>query len=248
MSARPCFSKAGVIAILLSVVLGGCAAKYPITSSAPDSEALITFKDASLRDAETVRTHHLGAFEHVAYARFETKALILEAIYDTSLGDGYALQYDYWMERMIETWNAHRGQSRTWGARTTLRVWYGEMDYQPFRLADGRQCAGFNSSWDFEVRDSFGRPAKVLFGYVCAKPTVKLSEKRLADILSSVSISKRRGESFVPIDGQQQIDRAAFAAAKGQPGTATGNSAFPFNFGTTVEETKAAANGFRRPG
>ena len=248
MSARAEFAAIGAIAALLAVVLSGCTAKYPVTTSASDSNALITFNDPALRGAKTARTHHLDAFEHVAYARFETKELILEAVYVSALGQGFVLQYDYWMDRMIETWNAHQGRSRTWGEKRTLRVRHGPMEYQPFRLADGRQCAGFNSEWVYQMSDSFGRPGKVFFGYICSKPNVTLSEKRLAQIVSSVSIDPRLGESFLPVGVKRQVDQAAFDTAKGRPGAATGNSAFPFNFGTTIDETRAAAEGSRRSG
>ena len=158
------------IACVAALTLGGClTAQYPVTKRVPGAEALINFEDPSLRDAKVVRIHHLDAFEHVAYARFETDQLTLEAVYDTALGEGLALQYDYWMERMADTWNALRSQNKAWGEKVTLAAQHNEMDFQPFRLADGRQCAGFNSEWDFDPRDSFGRPTRVLFGYVCAQ-------------------------------------------------------------------------------
>ncbi len=225
------------LACVAVLALGGClTAQYPVTKRAPGAEALITFEDAALRNAKVVRIHHLDAFEHVAYARFETDRLTLEAVYDTALGEGLALQYDYWMSRMADTWNALRGREKAWGAKVTLAARHSGVDFQPFRLADGRQCAGFNSEWDFDVRDSFGRPTRVFFGYVCAKPGATVSERRLAEILAGVRIDPRAGETYVPVRTQRSVDQIAFNTAVGADGSATGNQEFPFNFGTTIDE------------
>lgn len=232
------------IACVAVLALGGClTAQYPVTKRVPGAEALINFEDPSLRNTKVVRIHHLDAFEHVAYARFETGELTLEAVYDTALGEGLALQYDYWMTRMVDTWNAVRTQNKSWGAKITLAAQHDAMDFQPFRLADGRQCAGFNSEWDFDPRDSFGRPTQVLFGYVCAKPGVKVSEQRLAKIMSGISIIQRSGETFVPVRPQRSIDQVAFNTALGADGSATGNGEFPFNFGTTIDENDGGDDG-----
>jgi hypothetical protein len=229
--------------ILAMLALGGCAAglyaRYPVTKSVSPADALIRFKDASFQNAKVARVHHLDAFEHIEYAWFETDDMTLEAVYDTALGEGLVLQYDYWMERMVDTWNAHRGQDKIWKPKTSVWAWHGELDYQPFRLArSGRECVGFNSEWDYEPRDSFGRPTKVFFGYVCAKPGAKLSEKRVAALLAGASISERPGESFVAPGTRRQVDQLAFNTARGVAGSVTGNAEFPFNFGTTLEESE----------
>ncbi len=236
-------AKVQAIVILLVLVVGGCAggpyAQYPVTKVASPEEALIRFKDPALQNAKAARVHHLDAFEHIEYALLETDDLVLEAVYDTALGDSYVLQYDYWMERMVDTWNAHQGQAKTWGPSKAVRFWHGALDYQPFRLAgSGRECAGFNTEWDHEPRDTFGRPSKVLFGYVCAKPGATWSEKRVIALLEGVSVSGRPGESFVAPGTRRQVDQLAFNTAKGGVGAATGNAKFPFNFGTIVEESE----------
>lgn len=232
------------IACVAVLALGGClTAQYPVTKRAAPTAALINFEDPALRNAKVVRIHHLDAFEHVAYARFETEKLTVEAVYDTALGEGLALQYDYWMEQMVDTWNAMRTQNKTWGEKITLAAQHDAMEFQPFRLADGRQCAGFNSEWDFDPRDSFGRPTRVLFGYVCAKPGANVSADRLAKILSGISIIQRSGETFVPVRPQRSVDQIAFNTAVGADGSATGNQEFPFNFGTTIDENDGGDDG-----
>lgn len=232
------------IAAVAVLALGGClTAQYPVTQRATGEEAVITFGHPALRDAKVVRIHHLDAFEHVAYSRHETDQLTVEAVYDTALGEGLALQYDYWMERMANTWNALRGQNKAWGEKVSMAARHSEMDFQPFRLADGRQCAGYNSEWDYDPRDSFGRPTKVFFGYVCARPGAGVSEKQLSDIMSSVKIASRAGETFVPVRPQRSVDQIAFNTAVGADGSATGNGEFPFHFGTTIDENDGGDDG-----
>lgn len=226
---------------LLSMAVAGCAggfasgigAQFPVTQETPAGQSLITFEDPAFKAAKTARVSHLDAFEHVEYARFETADLTLEAVYDIALGDGYVLEYDYWMKRMVNTWNINHGKAGSWGSRKTERTFYGTIDYQSYRLAGtGQSCVGFNSSWDYQPRDPFGRPTKVLFGYVCAKPGQNLSEQRVAALLKTVVVSKRPGESFVPTNPRRSVDQVAFNTAKGSTGSTGGNAEFPFNFGT----------------
>ena len=242
-------AKALAVPALISVFVAGCAgagglASYPITSKTPAKEALITFEDEAFKNAKVVRVHHLDAFEHVEYARFETDdGLSMEAIYDTSLGVSLVLQYDYVIERMVDTWNANAGQAKVWGASQDVQAWHGRIDYKPYRLAGtGRDCVAFNSEWDFQPRDPFGRPSKILFGYVCAQPGQQLSEERVASVLKGVRISDRASESFVPVRGRRSVDQIAFNTAKGAPGTPTGNAEFPFNFGTPYFEGESTFN------
>ena len=228
------FASPWLVAALLALLVGGCAAQFPITRIAAPQEALIRVDDPLLRTARATRVHHLGAFEHVAYARFESDDLILEAVYDAALGSGLVLDYPYGMARMIETWNAHRGRVRSLSEKSTVRAQHGPMEVQPFRPADGgRSCAGFSAEWDFRPRDTVGRPGKVLFGYVCTKPGASISEARLATLLSAISVSGRPAESLRPVGARRQVDQAAVDAARGAGAAATGNADFPFNFGTT---------------
>jgi hypothetical protein len=141
---------------------------------------------------------------------------------------------------MVDTWNVNNGQSKVWGARKSVRAWHGEMDYQLYRLAgSGRECAGFTSEWNYQPRDPFGRPTRVLFGYVCAKPGAKLSERKVAALLGDTRISDRFGSTFVPVNPHRRVDQLALNTAKGTPGSIGGNAEFPFNFGTPYFEGEA---------
>lgn len=225
---------------MMSVLIAGCAgelAQYPITAKKPAKEALITFEAPAFKNAKVVRVHHLDAFEHIEYARFETDdGLSMETVYDTSLGVELVLDYNYWIEKMVDTWNVNRGQTKAFGERKSVQAWHGEIDYQPYRLGGNRQCIAFNSEWDHQARDPFGRPSRVLFGYVCAKPGDTLSEQRIAQALKGLQISKRNSESFVPVNSRLSVDQIALNTAKGTTGNPTGNTKFPFNFGTPYFE------------
>lgn len=223
-------------AILVSLALAACAgdfgARYPITSQVPADQGLIRFGDPSIANARQVHVSHLDAMEHVEYARYETNDVVMEAVYDVSLGDTYVLQYDYWMSRMADTWNANYGQDKAWGPARYVTAWHGRIDYQPYRLtAAGRDCAAFSSEWAYQPRDSRGRPSRIFFGYVCAKDGKPLSETSVAALLRSVTFDPRPSEALVPVNGRRSVDQVAAAAAKGSPGAASGNSQFPFNFG-----------------
>lgn len=216
--------------------LTGCAefgASYPITSQVPPGQGMIQFADASLANARQTRVSHLGGMEHVEYARFETDDAILEAVYDVALNVSLVLEYDYWISKMTDTWNANRSQAKSWGPVQSVAAWHGKIAYQPYRLtSSGRDCAAFDSEWDYQPRDSRGRPSRVFFGYICAKPGKQLTDERVASLLKGVTFPASPVEALVPVNGQRSVDRIAFAAAKGAAGSSTGNVKFPFNFGT----------------
>jgi hypothetical protein len=226
------------ISAVAALTLAGCAgdfgARYPITSQLPPEKGLISFSDPLLANARQVRVSHLDAYEHVEYARFETGDATLEAVYDVALNVSLVLEYDYWMAKMADTWNVNRGQAKTWGPAQSVTAWHGKIAYQPYRLtAAGRDCVAFSSDWDYQPRDSLGRPSRVFFGYICAKPGKQLSDPAIASLLKSVAFPTTPVERLVPPNGRRSVDQVAFAAAKGTSGSPTGNAKFPFNFGRT---------------
>ncbi|MCG8548680.1 MAG: hypothetical protein MJE12_31135 [Alphaproteobacteria bacterium] len=224
----------------LGLILAGCAglqAQWPIVKFAPPADAVIKFDDPLLDGAKVVRVHDLEALEFVEYARFETNTVMMEAVYDIALNDSIVLEYDWTMKRMIDTWNANKGQSKTWGEQSSAQAWHGSVQYLPYRLSPaGLECAGFSSAWNYQPQDPFGRPGKVFFGYICGKPGTALRPPTVAKLLQSVKISQRDGGSFEPVAPRQSINQAAFDAAKGSAATALGNAKFPFNFGRVYTE------------
>lgn len=227
-------SVAAAIGLLpLAGQAGFFSASWPVATKAPAGEALISFKGSQLDKAAAQRVWYTGAFEHLEYAQLETKDLVVEAVYDTIIGDQTILDYPHWMESMIDTWNRNRGQSKSWGKSGRAQAWHGYIDYKLYRLQGTNQhCAGFNSEWDHSGRDSYGRPGKLFFGYMCAKPGQTLTENRVENILKGVTIDKRFGHRFVKPGQTASVDQAAVAIASGAAGSATGNHEFPFEFGT----------------
>src|SRR3546814_8353020 len=101
---------------------------------------MIQFADASLANARQMRVSHLGGMEHVEYARFETDDAILEAVYDVALDVSLVLEYDYWISKITDTWNANRNQATSWGPVQSVAAWHGKIAYQPYRLtSSGRE-------------------------------------------------------------------------------------------------------------
>jgi hypothetical protein len=238
---------AALVSLALTACAGDFGARYPITSQVPADQGLIRFSDPMLANARQIHVSHLDAMEHVEYARYETNDLVMEAVYDVSLGDTYVLQYDYWMSRMADTWNANYGQDKAWGPARNVTAWHGRIDYQPYRLtASGRDCAAFSSDWAHQPRDSRGRPSRVFFGYLCAKDGKPLSETSVAALLRNVTFDPKPVESLVPVNGRRSVDQVAASAAKGAPGAASGNSQFPFNFGRSYFDGDNSRNSDRR--
>ena len=212
---------------------GFFSASWPVTAKAPAGEALITFKSTPLAKATAQRVWYTGAFEHLEYAQLETNDLIVEAVYDTIIGDQTILDYPYRMESMLDTWNRNRGQKKVFGQSKRVQAWHGLVDYQLYRLQGTNQhCAGFNSEWDHSARDSYGRPMKVFFGYMCAKTGQTLTKNKVESILKGVTFDQRFGHTFVRPGQTASVDNAAVAVASGAAGSATGNHKFPFEFGT----------------
>ncbi len=239
----PQLRKSGAIVaiVFVSLALSACAgvfdAKYPIAKEIPASQSLIRFNDPLLANARQLHVSYLGGYEHVEYARYETNDLVMEAVYDVALGISYVLEYDYWMSRMANTWNVNRGKDLSWGTERHVTAWHGNIDYQPYRIVgNNRECIAFSSEWDHQPRDSFDRPSRVFFGYVCPKLGKSLTVASVAALLKSVTFSREPVEHLVPVDGRASIDPAAMAAAEGSPGSDTGNAKFPFNFGRAYWE------------
>jgi hypothetical protein len=223
---------------LLTACAGGAfQAQYPIVRMQTPDGALTRYTDPAMQNAQQVHVSDLEAFEYVDYSRYETPDVVLESVYDVANSEGTVLQYDYWMSRAADTWNLNQGQPIAWGKAGTVQAWHGAIDYQPYRLtATGRDCVAFNDEWDLRPQDILTRPTKVFFGYICAQPGKELAVSKAAAIIASVRFSGKSPESLVPVDSRRSVDEAAFAAAKGVAGGTSGNSKFPFNFGTVYTE------------
>ena len=208
-------------------------AKWPVTAWAPANDPLITFKNSPLSTATAKRVWYTGPFEHLEYALMETDGILLEAVYDRVIGDQTILAYHYWMDKMLDTWNHNRGQSRIMGESKPAQAWHGAIDVQMYRLQrSNERCAGFNSEWDHSGRDPQGRPKKVLFGYMCAKPGQALTRDQVESILAGITLDRRFGHTFVKPGQRASTDEAAYALASGAGRSGIGNVKFPFEFGT----------------
>jgi hypothetical protein len=222
---------------LLTACAGGFQAQYPIVKMQTPDGALTQFTDPALQNAQQVHVSALEAFEYVDYARYETSDVVLESVYDVATDVSAILQYPYWMARMVNTWNLNADQPISWGLAQTVNTWHGAIDTQPYRLiATERDCIAFNDEWDPRPQDIQTRPTRVFFGYLCAQPGKRLDSARANAMIASVRFSGRQPESLVPVNSRANVDQAAFATAKGVPGGTTGNSKFPFNFGTVYTE------------
>jgi hypothetical protein len=228
------------IIIIATLALGACGGgflqpQYPIAHRIAPDKGLTQYDDPLLNNASQTRVSYLGAFEHVDYARLENDDVVLESVFDVAISVKTVLDYTYTMLRMTDTWNLNKGKAKSWGKPETLRAWHGDVDYRAYQM-NGRNCVAYESEWAFQPQDIYGRPTRVYFGYVCAKPGKNIASQKLAGIVASVRFSGESPESLVPVDGHRSVDPAAISEAKGAPGSGTGNAEFPFNFGTVYQE------------
>jgi hypothetical protein len=160
-------------------------------------------------------------------------------VYTVSGGIQMVLEYPYTMRSMINEWNANTGHAKSWGSTGSVQAWSTSIDYQAYQLTElNRQCAGFQSKWNYQPRDPQGRPTRALFGYVCARPGVTLTDQMIADILRSVRIDDRPGDLLPRLARASVVDQGAVAAITGRTQPGTGIAAFPFNFGVMYFESE----------
>ena len=243
MAAHNSFRPCRLFALALGLLAAACAAQYPIVKSAPPPDALIRVDDPLLRDAKTTRVQYLGAFDHVAYARFETRDLTLEAVYVAALSQTLVLDYDYGMDRMIDTWNVHRDRRKRWGETSTIPAAHGTTAIQTF--SNRRRRAVLHRVQRGMGRTAPGRPGPPRQGAV----RLRLHKTGRLDFASphrdaAVEIVRQPApvpNRCCPCGRGADIDQAAFDAARGTTGGKTGNAEFPFDFGTTQREAGPGA-------
>jgi len=225
--------------VVAAAALAGCAAGSGFAGgkieTVPPGDERIVFAAPVFAGTTPQRGKFADYWEREEYALFRGGGAQAEIIYSTVLpGPQVALQYDFTLERMVETWNVNRTQAKIWSDAQRVRTPLGEFFYKPYTLAGGsRACFGFANEWDDPADDPWNRPGKVLFGYYCAKAGRKISLDEMEDLIRTIGV---RGITE-PIR-KSETARAAGAPvadatliAKGPSASADrGNMNFPFRF------------------
>ena len=144
-----------------------------------------------------------------------------------------------------------RRQTESWSQTVHLEAPIEEMYYKRYSLNGEQSCAGSQAKWEVAPADRLLRPSRVIFGYLCAKPSQKMSKKTIENTLVNIGVrgvteKVRRSDppqvacSFGERNLISQERRAAaIAIARGGPGT-SGNANFPFGFAVPYHKDSGA--------
>lgn len=158
-----------------------------------------------------------------------------------------SVQYPYTLSGMVDTWHHNAGKPKSWSQTVHLEAPIEEMHYKRYSLNGEQSCAVFQAEWDFPPADRLLRPSRVIFGYLCAKPCQKLSEKTIENTLVNIGVrgvtEKVRKSDPPQVTSNfgernsisQERRAAAIGIARGGSGT-SGNANFPFEFAVPYHE------------
>ena len=90
-----------------------------------------------------------------------------------------SVQNPYTLSGMVDTWHRDADKPKSWSQTVYLEAPIEEMYYKRYSLNGEQSCAGFQAEWEVPQADRLLRSSRVIFGYLCAKPGQKMSEKTI---------------------------------------------------------------------
>lgn len=224
------------LAAAIAAALAACAEiqiPQPTVRQVAAADRRIAFEAGPFAEGASRHVAFTDNWEREDYSLFRGGGVQAEMVYAAAVSSPVALDYPYWIERMVETWNHNRGREKAWGAEGRLRLRFGTVFYKPYRLvAERRECVGFSGEWDYPPDDPEKRPGQVLFGYYCAAPGAALDTPAIEALLREVALvdpfyRPKQGRLEVAAEAQA----AAVSLARGAAGPdGTGHPGFPFRF------------------
>ncbi len=235
--------KAVASLVLAMAVLGGCevsAIQRPMIAKVAPGDERIVFAAAEFAGTTPVHVKFIDSWQREDYALFKGNGAQGEILYAAANPyDQVALEYQFTVDRSVETWNLNRKYAKSWGDAERFPGPFAEFFYIPFTLVEtDRSCFGFTADWDDPADDPDHRPGKVLFGYYCAKEGVSLTVERMEGLLEGIGIRgiterlrpRRGGPRGSEAPPNPPIHNRAARLAQGpSPGGETGNPGFPFD-------------------
>jgi len=227
------------MAAAITATLGACAEiriPQPTVRQVAAADRRIAFDAGPFADAAIRLVAFTDSWEREDYALFQGDGAQAEIVYAAVVSSSVALDYPYWIERMVESWNHNRGREKAWGAEGRLRLRFGTVFYKPYRLvAERRDCFGFSGAWDYPPDDPEKRPGQALFGYYCAAPGARLDAPRIEALLREVELvdpfyRPKPGRLEVAAEAQAEAVALARGAAGPAGAEVTGHPGFPFRF------------------
>ena len=252
-------NKITAISIVTVAALGGCAVgefQWPAIERVAPGDERIVFTADEFEGTTPQRVRFTDMWQREEYALFRGSGAQAEIVYSAVTQDSKALEYNYTVERSVNTWNLNKKLDKKWGAWGRIEARLGSVSYKPYTLTDkNRECFGFSSEWDHPPDDPQHRPGKVFFGYFCAKAGEHISEDRIEDLIQHIGIKgvtertrKRRGNlrglgNDVPPTSADAGAKAATIAQGPSPSAERGNASFPFDFARHYELTNGDGRG-----
>lgn len=241
----------------LALGLSGCitsSGQYDKVVEVAPENSLLRFYGEAHRGEFPLRVAYADPWEYEEYAGFKNSDVRLEMFYVTVAAEYTSVQYPYTLSGMVDTWHHNAGKPKSWSQTVHLEAPIEEMYYKRYSLNGEQSCAGFQAEWEVPPADRLLRPSRVIFGYLCAKPGQKMSEKTIENTLVNIGVrgvteKVRRSDppqlasNFGEQNSISQERRAAaIAIARGGPGT-SGNANFPFEFAVPYHEDSGGDEG-----
>lgn len=246
---NPLIQHSGAAALLMiTVALAGCQTNqttYPTVAWAGSNSAYVLFTAPAFKNTPSKHVVFTDIWQHEEYVLFEGDGAQAEIIYvAANERDSIALDYNYPVVPMVQTWNIANKHPIVWGQEGQTGAPLGAYFYRHFRLSDvGRDCVGFFIEWDLKDDDPQLRNGKALFGYYCEKPGVSLNQTQVFTLLDNIwirGITARNDVRFQPVaptSGPLAGRQGALAFAKQGTGD-TGNANFPFDIASHYQDAE----------
>ncbi len=244
-------------AALTMTVLGGCAVsdyQRPTIDRVSPGDERIIFAADEFRGTAPQRVKFTDIWQREEFALFRGSGAQAEIMYITVTQPVFtiALEYQFMVDDMVETWNLNRKHAKAWGHSKPIEARLATYFYKSYRLTEiNRACFGFAAEWDHRNDDSYHRPSQVLFGYFCAKAGASLAAHRMEELIRMIGVRgvtdplgtadpSRRGSGGGAAVRRPDVHPRADAALIAQgssPSADSGNPSFPFDLAEFYPES-----------
>ena len=205
----------------------------------------VVFDAVEFRGKSQEHIRHTGLLDSEEYVFYMGGGARAELIYMEATKDSVSLYYNHIqaerIEKTIDTWNYNKKHTKNWGLTKLISTPAGEFYYKPYRLEKIKQpCFGFSTEWDYPADDSFDRPGKVMFGYLCVNENKKLNDENIRNYIQKIKVTDYVNENRLQTNKQKDKNTSSGSApdntalahtVKNGLAHSSGNSKFPFELG-----------------
>ncbi len=166
------------------IVLSGCSISTLDTGTfvaVPEDRARIAVNAAPYADVTPQRIGFADSREREEYALYRNAQGQAEILYVETRSDltrELALDFNKLVADTVKMWRFNQGRTLVFGETVSIKNDIAQFWVQPYKQTDtGRDCVGFNSTWDTRFDDPKLRPSKAMFGYHCVPNGQTLSDE-----------------------------------------------------------------------